>query len=65
MWHDYPFSQRNKTKKEQAVEIEAWGGGGRGEGERGGQGFGGKNLKIEKIHSESQDSKIGCILVRN
>ena len=27
MWHDYPFSQRNKTKKEQAVEIEAWGGG--------------------------------------
>ena len=61
MWHDYPFSQRNKTKKEQAVEIEAWGG--RGEGERGG--VGGKNLKIEKIHSESQDSKIGCILVRN
>ena len=33
MWHDYPFSQRNKTKKEQAVEIEAWGGeGGGGEG---------------------------------
>ena len=63
MWHDYPFSQRNKTKKEQAVEIEAWGG--EGGGGEGGQGFGGKNLKIEKIHSESQDSKIGCILVRN
>ena len=39
--------------------------GGEGGGGEGGQGFGGKNLKIEKIHSESQDSKIGCILVRN
>ena len=48
MWHDYPFSQRNKTKKEQAVEIEAWGGGEGGGGEGGGRGLVEKTWKLKK-----------------
>ena len=59
--------QSKKQDKKRASSGDRSLGGGRGEGGggEGGQGFGGKNLKIEKIHSESQDSKIGCILVRN